>query len=191
MLRRAVTGFVRPGGTGVRSIVTHNYSNETSKTPGREHLLDDSRRGYDHLEKFGQPFDAYHASRDPLTGKDPNYKHPTLVNERGRTWVQGMDIQGANVARHFPTLDQQDIPFTPRRKMFVWGNYSLAMKVEFLFFYVPALLILALILPVFTMTFAFDEAVYTTMTVKVLGRQWYWIYDVESPTDDEDEDEDE
>jgi hypothetical protein len=171
---------------GTRSVVTHNYSNEASKTPGREHLLDDSRRGYDHVEKFGQPFDAYHASRDPLTGKDANYQHPTVVTERGQKWVKGADLQ-AEVGKYFPDFNQQDIPFTPRRKMFVWGNYSMVMKVEFLFFYVPALLILSLIIPVFTMTFAFDEAVYTTMTVKVLGRQWYWIYDVESPAEDDDD----
>lgn len=168
----------------MRTIFTS--SDKTSTTPGREHLLDDSRRGYDQIEKFGQPFDAYHDSRDPLTGKDPNYKHQTVISERGRKWVEGLDLH-KRVSQYYPDFNQQDIPFTPRRKMFVWGNYSLVMKVEFLFFYVPALLILSLIIPVFTMTFAFDEAVYTTMTVKVLGRQWYWIYDVESPVEDEDE----
>eukprot|EP00409_Alexandrium_fundyense_P007360 CAMPEP_0195049598 /NCGR_PEP_ID=MMETSP0347-20130606/58693_1 /TAXON_ID=2932 /ORGANISM="Alexandrium fundyense, Strain CCMP1719" /LENGTH=58 /DNA_ID=CAMNT_0040078363 /DNA_START=7 /DNA_END=181 /DNA_ORIENTATION=+ len=29
------------------------------------------------------------------------------------------------------------------------------------------------------------------MTVKVTGRQWYWVYEVESPTDDGDEDDEE
>lgn len=34
-----------------------------------------------------------------------------------------------------------------------------------------------------------DELAYTSMTVKVIGRQWYWVYEVESPTDTNDDDE--
>jgi len=161
-----------------RSKITANNSTTTSTTPGREHLLDDSRRGYDNNEKFGQPYDSYHDAKDTLRGRDPNYKHQTIVSERGRQWIVGRDLkEGA--------YGQDSIPFTPRKKMFVWGNYSMVMKSEFVFFYVPGLIILGLILPAFTMSFAYDEAVNTTMTVKVLGRQWYWIYDVESPTDEE------
>ena len=194
-----------------RGVVTNNYSNDASKTPGREHLLDDSRRGYDHIEKFGQPFDAFHDAKDTRTGRDPNYVHQTIVSERGKKWVVGKDLSKL-LGESYPglhrllggragTIDAASsavsggssqigsadnvLPFTPRRKPFVWGNYSLVMKAEFLFFYVPGLLILGLILPVFTMTFAFDESIYTTMTVKVLGRQWYWIYDVESPPEEE------
>ena len=160
-----------------RSTGTFTNSTTTSTVAGREHLLDDSRRSYDSNEKFGQPLDAYHDARDPLTGRDPNYKAQKIVSERGRQWVVGKDLQPG-------AFSQEDIPYTPRRKMFVWGNYSLVMKSEFVFFYVPGLIILGLVLPAFTMSFAYDEAVHTTMTVKVLGRQWYWIYDVESPTDD-------
>ena len=163
-----------------RSVVTSNNSTVASTVPGREHLLDDSRRSYDSNEKFGQPLDSYHDARDPLTGRDPNHKPQHIVSERGRQWVVGRDLKAG-------AFGQEDIPYTPRRKMFVWGNYSLVMKSEFVFFYVPGLIILGLVLPAFTMSFAYDEAVHTTMTVKVLGRQWYWIYDVESPTDDGDE----
>ena len=171
--------------TQVRTVVTHNFSNAKSESPGRSHLLDDSRRGYDHNEKFGQPFDAFHSPRDSRTGVDPHYQQQTILTERGRKWVVGSNLADpATLEKNFG-VGQTALPFTPRRKPFVWGNYSLVMKAEFLFFYVPGLLILGLILPVFTMTFAFDEAVYTTMTVKVLGRQWYWIYDVESPADND------
>jgi hypothetical protein len=162
-----------------------NFSQEASKTPGREYLLDDSRRGYEHNEKFGQPFDAYHDARDTLRGRDPNYKHPKVISERGQKWVEGADMNTL-ASGHWPEWSR-DLPFTSRKKTPVWGNYSLVMKAEFLFFYIPALLITALIIPIFTMTFAFDETVYTTMTVKVMGRQWYWIYDVESPAEEEEE----
>jgi hypothetical protein len=161
-----------------------NFSNSTSSTEGREHLLDDGRRDYAAIEKFGQPFDAYHDARDPLHGRDPHYKHPEIISERGQKWTKGTDLQ-KSLVQYFPYSQTADIPYWPRRKVHVWGNYSLVMKAEFLFFYIPAILITALIIPVFTMTFAYDEAVYTTMTVKVVGRQWYWIYDVESPVDDE------
>eukprot|EP00438_Fugacium_kawagutii_P002007 Skav208924 [mRNA] locus=scaffold787:126124:126809:+ [translate_table: standard] len=42
----------------------------------------------------------------------------------------------------------------------------------------------------FTTIYALEEIVATTMTVKVTGRQWYWVYEVESPTDDGDEEDD-
>ena len=179
MLTFCRSNFLRGRILQRRSVITTNYSQEPSKSEGREHLLDDSRRGYEHNEKFGQPFDSFHSPRDELKGRDPYYKHPQIISERGKQWVKGTDYQ--------ENFNQENIPFTHRRKGTVWGNYSLVMKAEFLFFYVPCILIMALIIPVFTMTFAYDETVYTTMTVKVLGRQWYWIYDVESPPEEEEE----
>jgi len=80
-------------------------------------------------------------------------------------------------------------PFYPRQRLkMVWPSYRLLMKVEFLFAYIPTLIIFALCMPCFTMIYTNDESVYSTMVVKVTGRQWYWLYDVESPTDDDDDD---
>lgn len=79
------------------------------------------------------------------------------------------------------------LPFFHRNRMNVYGNYGLVMKLEFFFFYMPVLFTLGFILPVFTVCFAVDEPVYTTMTVKVTGRQWYWVYEIESPPEDDEE----
>lgn len=79
------------------------------------------------------------------------------------------------------------LPYLHRARMHVYGNYGLVMKLEFMFFYVPVLLTLGFIMPVFTLAFAVDEPVYTTMTVKVTGRQWYWVYEIESPPEEEEE----
>lgn len=38
--------------------------------------------------------------------------------------------------------------------------------------------------PAFTLLYMADEAIFSAMTVKVIGRQWYWIYEVESPVDE-------
>lgn len=45
-----------------------------------------------------------------------------------------------------------------------------------------------LAVPTYCMTYMYDELAYTSMTVKVIGRQWYWVFEVESPTDEPDDD---
>lgn len=82
-------------------------------------------------------------------------------------------------------VSQQNIPFWSRTRLNVWGNHNLVLKVEFLFFWIPTLIIFSIAIPCFTMLYMLDEIVHTTMTVKVIGRQWYWIYEVESPPEDE------
>jgi len=69
------------------------------------------------------------------------------------------------------------------------SEITLLMKAEYCFFYIPTLIIFGMVLPAFVMIYASDEAVFATMTVKVTGRQWYWVYEVESPTDNDEDDE--
>merc|ERR1712124_222522 len=91
-------------------------------------------------------------------------------------------------------IPQVNIPFYARNRMRIWGNHDMVNHTEYAFFYIPTLIIMGLMVPVFTCLYCFEEAVCTTMTVKVTGRQWYWLYEVESPPagdDDEDEDDDE
>merc|ERR1719247_3499849 len=85
-------------------------------------------------------------------------------------------------------INQEFKPFTPRGRLLLWGNYKLVTKAEYLFFYIPTVIILGLCIPAFATIYALEETVGSTMTVKVVGRQWYWVYEVESPTDDGDED---
>merc|ERR1712118_423297 len=88
-------------------------------------------------------------------------------------------------------IDRQgkDLPFYPRSRLLLFGNYKLLMKAEYCFFYIPTLIIFGMVLPCFVTIYAGDEAVFATMTVKVTGRQLYLVYEIESPTDDDDDDE--
>jgi len=88
-------------------------------------------------------------------------------------------------------IPQNYLPFFNRTRLRIWGNHKLLMKAEYLFFYIPTMIILGLCIPAFTTIYALEEVVASTMTVKITGRQWYWVYEVESPTDDGDEDDDE
>lgn len=131
-------------------------------------------------ENYHEFFDYKH--------RDPYVVPQNLVRERGRTWVKGIEqtqalVEDAWGVRSAPGT----LPYLHRNRMNVYGNYGLVMKLEFLFFYVPVLITLGFILPVFTVCFAVDEPVYTTMTVKVTGRQWYWVYEIESPPEEDEE----
>ncbi|AFZ80528.1 cytochrome c oxidase subunit II precursor, putative [Theileria equi strain WA] len=84
-------------------------------------------------------------------------------------------------------LEQTNIPFTPRTRMGVWGNHKIILGAEFCFFWLPTFIIFSLAIPCYTMLYMMDESVYTTMTVKVVGHQWYWVYEVESPPLEEEE----
>ncbi|CEM04530.1 unnamed protein product [Vitrella brassicaformis CCMP3155] len=86
-------------------------------------------------------------------------------------------------------IPQDHVPLWARRRVHIWCNYPIMLRAEFCFFYVPTFIVFSLLLPAFCMLYMWDEAVYTTMTVKCIGRQWYWVYEVETPTDDQDEEE--
>lgn len=51
--------------------------------------------------------------------------------------------------------------------------------------------IFSLPVPTYCLAYMIDELAYTSMTVKVIGRQWYWVYEVETPTDDDEEEDEE
>eukprot|EP00928_Gymnodinium_smaydae_P022825 TRINITY_DN1904_c0_g1_i1.p1 TRINITY_DN1904_c0_g1~~TRINITY_DN1904_c0_g1_i1.p1 ORF type:complete len:200 (-),score=33.32 TRINITY_DN1904_c0_g1_i1:135-683(-) len=110
-----------------------------------------------------------------------------LVKERGQTWIKSNDPPKSSLELY--GIPQDNLPFWPRHRLYIWGNYKLLMKAEYLFFYIPTVIILGLVIPAFTTIYCAEELVASTMTVKVVGRQWYWVYEVESPTDDDDEDE--
>merc|ERR1719379_1358865 len=124
----------------------------------------------------------YHDA-DPLEHRPPL----NLVQERGKTWIKGVET------RDFEDIwgigRQDALPFYPRSRLLLFGNYKLLMKAEYCFFYIPTLIIFGMVLPAFVTIYASDEAVFATMTVKVTGRQWYWVYEVESPTDDDEDEE--
>merc|ERR1711998_529777 len=109
-----------------------------------------------------------------------------IVEERGQKWIVNKDPP-KDFSELFE-IPRNNVPFHSRGRLILWGNYKLLMKMEFLFFYIPTFIILGLVLPSFACIYGVDEAVATTMTVKVTARQWYWVYEVQSPTDDEGDD---
>lgn len=44
---------------------------------------------------------------------------------------------------------------------------------------VPAITLLLLSIPSFTLLYAMDEAVAPDMTVKIIGHQWFWCYEID------------
>merc|ERR1712023_28903 len=139
-----------------------------------------------HLNPDGtrpEPEDAegYH---DPIPSD--HYPASKIIKERGRTWTVPEPLPNLGVVHG---MKQDNLPFWPRERLRIWGNYKLLMKAEYLFFYIPTIIILGLVIPAFTTIYALEEPVASTMTVKVTGRQWYWVYEVESPTDEEEDDE--
>merc|ERR1712062_203895 len=117
---------------------------------------------------------------DPMDHVPPQ----DIVKERGQMWVKPFprrsidDLYGCH---------QERLPFWPRQRLLLFGNYKLLMKVEYLFFYIPTIVVLGLVIPAFTSIYTVDELVDAAMTIKVTARQWYWVYEIESPTDgDED-----
>eukprot|EP00933_Yihiella_yeosuensis_P057303 TRINITY_DN569_c0_g1_i1.p2 TRINITY_DN569_c0_g1~~TRINITY_DN569_c0_g1_i1.p2 ORF type:complete len:185 (+),score=46.77 TRINITY_DN569_c0_g1_i1:78-632(+) len=124
----------------------------------------------------------YHDS-DPMD----HFPRMKLVKERGQTFVVSQDPP-KSIAELYG-CHQDHLPFYPRARLLIWGNYKLIMKAEYLFFYIPTIIIMGMAIPAFTTIYALEELVASTMTVKVIGRQWYWVYEVESPTDDDEDDE--
>lgn len=49
---------------------------------------------------------------------------------------------------------------------------------EFIWTLVPGLLLVLLVMPTFSLLYAFDDALSTEFTLKVIGHQWYWSYAV-------------
>lgn len=142
----------------------------------RSHLYDDGTR------KPSYDFDGYHWE-DYWSGVPKQ----NIVIVNGQKMIKGDETKPFE---YLFNVSQQNIPFWGRTRLNVWGNYNLILKVEFLFFWIPTLIILSIAVPCYTMLYMLDEIVNTTMTVKVIGRQWYWIYEVESPPEGEDDDED-
>lgn len=99
------------------------------------------------------------------------------VHERGRWWVKGAKLEFYEQV--FPQLGSQSddvLTGTPRTRIAVHGAYGYLMKLEYLFFWIPGLLVLGMAIPTFAMAFALEDCINCQMLVKATGRQWYWVY---------------
>jgi len=124
------------------------------------------------------------------TSPNDHFPYPKIVKERGQNWIVSQDPPKSAGELYFhgeKAIDQVNVPFWPRHRLYIWGNYKLLMKAEYLFFYIPTIIIFGLAVPAFSTIYVAEEIVPSTYTVKVTGRQWYWVYEIEAPTDDEEE----
>jgi cytochrome c oxidase subunit 2 len=52
---------------------------------------------------------------------------------------------------------------------------------EFVWTLVPCFILICIAIPSFALLYAMDEIVYAVLTLKIIGRQWYWSYDAYQP----------
>jgi len=178
--RRFGTGLARPmaSRTGMQHFAPAGVRAFGAHGDPRAHLFPDGNL------KEHEDAENYHDA-DPLEHRPPL----NLVQERGKTWVKGVETRPFEDIFGIGRQGPGELPFYPRSRLLLFGNYRLLMKAEYCFFYIPTLIIFGMVLPAFVTIYSADDVVYCTMTVKVTGRQWYWVYEVESPTDDEEDDE--
>lgn len=191
LLNRALTSLARNANnrTIPAAMVARRWGGGGGPDPRfqdpRWYLTKEGTREFTQRESMKWTPSLHHT--DPLTNNPPFI----TSEENGQKFIHPLpkaslqEIHSLPEGRGAEMLGE--IPMWGRHRMEIWGNYKLVMKAEFLFFYIPTVLVVGLCIPAFTMMYALEEAVYTTMTVKVVGRQWYWVYEIESPTDDDDE----
>jgi len=148
-----------------------------SSGPERAHLRPSGAK----LEK--EDIEHYHEPDISMVNQGPKQ---TIIEERGQQWVVGEPHRPVDeIYGHGGKYTWT--PYWPRQRLRVYAGERLLYKAEFLFAYIPTVIIFLLIMPAFAGMYAMEEAVYSTMVIKVVGRQWYWVYDVLSPTDDDDD----
>merc|ERR1719346_190059 len=117
---------------------------------------------------------------DPRAHLNPDGTRPEAEDAEDYHDPDPIDHQPKPAGELWEDIPQVNVPYWHRSRLLIWGNYKLLMKAEYLFFYIPTVLIFGLVIPLFTTIYALEEVVGSTMTVKVIGRQWYWVYEVES-----------
>ncbi|ORM40401.1 Cytochrome c oxidase subunit 1+2 [Babesia sp. Xinjiang] len=147
--------------TGMYNFVRHQHGDP------RGHLQSDGRYRPTYASDSFHWYDAY---------TDVPKQKFTIVD--GETMIVG---KATRPMEDLFGIEQTNIPFHPRRRLNVWGSHRIVLSAEFCFFWIPTFIILGLAVPCYTMIYMMDEAVATSMTVKVIGHQWYWVYEVESP----------
>eukprot|EP01068_Selenidium_serpulae_P016848 Selendium_serpulae@DN6328_c0_g1_i6.p1 len=152
----------------------------------KSNLYHETDRG--HLRPSGTPI--LKKNWNAFQWEDTNeYPHMKFVKSDGKTMIWGKETKPFDTLFKIPhsnmPMKQTNIPFYGRAKAMPIGNYNAFLWKESLVFWIPNLVIFTMILPGLAMLHLNDEVIYTTMTVKIIGRQWYWIYEVESPVDEE------
>ncbi|CAI7721240.1 cytochrome c oxidase subunit 2, putative [Plasmodium vivax] len=182
--KKFATGKKNAASDKANEVKDHGHDHEGHAKGLYHHVEHHHGNPRDHLDQDGvrkpeYDFDNFHWDDYWLHTPKQN-----IVIVNGQKMIKGEETKPME---YLFNVSQKNIPFWSRTRLNVWGNYNMVLKVEFLFFWIPTLIIFSIAIPCFTMLYMLDEIVHTTMTVKVIGRQWYWIYEVESPPEDDDD----
>jgi heme/copper-type cytochrome/quinol oxidase subunit 2 len=58
------------------------------------------------------------------------------------------------------------------------NNFTHSINLEIIWTILPAIILIIIAIPSFSLLYALDENINAEITLKVTGRQWYWHYDV-------------
>ena len=58
------------------------------------------------------------------------------------------------------------------------ANFTHSNVIEIVWTSVPALILLSLASPSFSLLYSLDEISFPELTLKILGHQWYWSYEI-------------
>jgi len=59
-------------------------------------------------------------------------------------------------------------------------NFTHSNSLEIIWTLIPALILLLISIPSFTLLYSLDENIVPKLTVKIIGHQWYWSYEYDS-----------
>lgn len=83
---------------------------------------------------------------------------------------------------HYPN-NASDILF--RKDLLLGNKISHGTVLELVWTLVPSFILLFIAIPSFTLLYSIDEVVQPSITLKVIGHQWYWSYEYSNIVDDE------
>lgn len=74
--------------------------------------------------------------------------------------------------------------FFHNNKNFVPSSLTHGTLIELVWTSMPAIILLIIAVPSFSLLYAMDEVISPTITIKVIGHQWYWSYEYSDYTTD-------
>lgn len=79
------------------------------------------------------------------------------------------------------------IAWTPRHEIKWNRDVNHGSRLEVIWTIMPSLILLAIAIPSFTLLYSMEETITPSVTVKVIGHQWYWSYEIADPSDNSNE----
>jgi len=75
------------------------------------------------------------------------------------------------------------LAWAPRREMKQNRGVNHGSKLEVIWTITPSFILLAIAIPSFTLLYSMEETMTPSITIKVVGHQWYWSYEISDTVD--------